>query len=127
MGLDVRRTGKCEAARQGRCSLSHDPTKITICGRWLRGTCTRANCPLQHDLQPHLLPVCTFFLQVLQMTHNIYHHISGGLCQRPIVSLPNCLLAGHHVALSCQMAASHPLHVLFGTGFVESIVLMVTP
>ncbi|KAK9845135.1 hypothetical protein WJX74_011005 [Apatococcus lobatus] len=57
------RTGKCEAAKQGRCNCLHDPKKITICGRWLRGTCSRPNCPLQHCLQPHLLPVCTFFLQ----------------------------------------------------------------
>ena len=43
----------------------HDPSKVAVCPKWLAGSCVAADCTLQHELQPDLMPLCTFFLKVL--------------------------------------------------------------
>ena len=59
------RTGKCEARDKEACRLAHDPDKVAVCPKWLAGSCTALDCPLQHELRPDLMPLCTFFLKVL--------------------------------------------------------------
>lgn len=61
----MRRTGKCEARDKGACRLAHDPSKVAVCPKWLAGSCAAPDCPLQHELRPDLMPLCTFFLKVL--------------------------------------------------------------
>ncbi|GLI59354.1 hypothetical protein VaNZ11_001219 [Volvox africanus] len=63
---DYCRTGVCTLSRDlsgGSCPHTHDPTKVAVCSRWLAGSCTDANCHLQHRLVPDLMPLCTYFLQ----------------------------------------------------------------
>lgn len=54
----------CEEARQGRCPHIHDPVRVAVCGRWLAGSCTVPDCPLQHRRCPDLMPLCSHFLKV---------------------------------------------------------------
>lgn len=58
----LHRTGKCKERQ--RCKFVHDPGKVAVCPKWLQSRCEDAACPLQHQLRPELMPVCTFFLQV---------------------------------------------------------------
>jgi hypothetical protein len=60
--LPMYRTGKCK--NRQRCKFVHDPSKVAVCPKWLQGRCEAVACPLQHQQQPDLMPVCTFFLQV---------------------------------------------------------------
>jgi hypothetical protein len=59
-----RRTGKCDFQGKGQCRLLHDKEKVAICPAWLKGTCTKADCLLQHQAKPDLMPLCIFFLKV---------------------------------------------------------------
>ncbi|GIL64783.1 hypothetical protein Vafri_18661 [Volvox africanus] len=59
----VKERGYCPDYCRGSCPHTHDPTKVAVCSRWLAGTCTDANCHLQHRLVPDLMPLCTYFLQ----------------------------------------------------------------
>ena len=57
------RTGTCDRRGKG-CPYRHDPTKRSVCARWLRGCCADAACPLQHQRKPELMPACLHFLKV---------------------------------------------------------------
>lgn len=61
----VRRTGKCK--ERTRCKYVHDSSKVAVCPKWLQGRCADDACPLQHQLRPELMPVCSFFLQVCSL------------------------------------------------------------
>lgn len=54
------RYGKCN---KERCRFLHDPSKIVVCTRFLRGTCKVDKCPFSHEVSKNKMPVCSFFLR----------------------------------------------------------------
>lgn len=55
------RFGRCN--RGERCIYIHDPEKVAVCTRFLRGTCRVSECPFSHRVSPDKMPVCSFFLR----------------------------------------------------------------
>ncbi|KAL8559762.1 hypothetical protein ACOMHN_002295 [Nucella lapillus] len=55
------RFGKC--SRGEHCPFVHDPAKVAVCTRFLRGTCQVENCPFSHKVSKEKMPVCSFFLK----------------------------------------------------------------
>ncbi|XP_037105224.1 zinc finger CCCH domain-containing protein 3 isoform X1 [Syngnathus acus] len=57
------RFGKCN--RGGSCPFIHDPDKVAVCTRFLRGTCKQADgaCPFSHKVAKEKMPVCSYFLK----------------------------------------------------------------
>ncbi|KAK8767465.1 hypothetical protein V5799_005756 [Amblyomma americanum] len=45
------------------CGYIHDPEKVAVCTRYLRGTCKMPDCPFSHKVAPEKMPVCSFFLK----------------------------------------------------------------
>jgi len=69
------RFGKCHRAEE--CPFVHDPTKIAMCTRFLRGKCTLPNCPFSHNASVHKMPVCLFYLQGSCVRENCpYLHVN---------------------------------------------------
>jgi len=55
--------GKCNNKEKGTCPYIHDPDKIAVCKRFLRGECAVERCPFAHTKCRAKMPVCTFFLR----------------------------------------------------------------
>ncbi|XP_030075703.1 zinc finger CCCH domain-containing protein 3 [Microcaecilia unicolor] len=57
------RFGKCN--RGEACPFIHDPEKVAVCTRFLRGTCkkTDGTCPFSHQVSKDKMPVCSYFLK----------------------------------------------------------------
>lgn len=55
------RFGKCN--RKEKCPFIHDPEKIAVCTRFLRGTCKVKDCPFSHKVSKEKMPVCSYFLR----------------------------------------------------------------
>ncbi|XP_058494801.1 zinc finger CCCH domain-containing protein 3 isoform X1 [Solea solea] len=57
------RFGKCN--RGDSCPYIHDPDKVAVCTRFLRGTCKQADgiCPFSHQVAKEKMPVCSYFLK----------------------------------------------------------------
>ncbi|KAL1022727.1 hypothetical protein UPYG_G00031550 [Umbra pygmaea] len=57
------RFGKCN--RGNTCPYIHDPDKVAVCTRFLRGTCkqTDGTCPFSHKVAKEKMPVCSYFLR----------------------------------------------------------------
>uniref|UniRef100_A0A8C3WF30 Zinc finger CCCH domain-containing protein 3 n=1 Tax=Catagonus wagneri TaxID=51154 RepID=A0A8C3WF30_9CETA len=57
------RFGRCN--RGQRCPYIHDPEKVAVCTRFLRGTCkkTDGTCPFSHHVSKEKMPVCSYFLK----------------------------------------------------------------
>ncbi|XP_036293328.1 zinc finger CCCH domain-containing protein 3 isoform X2 [Pipistrellus kuhlii] len=57
------RFGKCN--RGEHCPYIHDPEKVAVCTRFLRGTCkkTDGTCPFSHQVSKEKMPVCSYFLK----------------------------------------------------------------
>ncbi|XP_030584205.1 zinc finger CCCH domain-containing protein 3 [Archocentrus centrarchus] len=57
------RFGKCN--RGTSCPFIHDPDKVAVCTRFLRGTCKQADgtCPFSHKVAKEKMPVCSYFLK----------------------------------------------------------------
>ncbi|XP_036417693.1 zinc finger CCCH domain-containing protein 3 [Colossoma macropomum] len=57
------RFGKCN--RGNACPYIHDPDKVAVCTRFLRGTCkqTDGTCPFSHKVSKEKMPVCSYFLK----------------------------------------------------------------
>ncbi|XP_033854810.3 zinc finger CCCH domain-containing protein 3-like isoform X1 [Acipenser ruthenus] len=57
------RFGKCN--RGEKCPFIHDPDKVAVCTRFLRGTCkqTDGSCPFSHKVSKEKMPVCSYFLK----------------------------------------------------------------
>ncbi|KAM6962583.1 zinc finger CCCH domain-containing protein 3 [Aplochiton taeniatus] len=57
------RFGKCN--RGDSCPYAHDPDKVAVCTRFLRGTCkqTDGTCPFSHKVAKEKMPVCSYFLR----------------------------------------------------------------
>ncbi|XP_014672921.1 PREDICTED: zinc finger CCCH domain-containing protein 3-like [Priapulus caudatus] len=54
------RYGKC---KKENCRFVHDPSKVVVCTRFLRGTCKVESCPFSHEVSKEKMPVCSFFLR----------------------------------------------------------------
>ncbi|CAK8678817.1 uncharacterized protein LOC143470558 isoform X2 [Clavelina lepadiformis] len=59
--LFYNRFGKCN--RGGKCPYTHDPERVAICTRFLRGTCRDTCCLFSHKLSKKKVPVCSFYLR----------------------------------------------------------------
>ncbi|XP_077542581.1 zinc finger CCCH domain-containing protein 3 isoform X2 [Haemaphysalis longicornis] len=55
------RFGRCNKGTN--CAYIHDPEKVAVCTRFLRGTCKVSDCPFSHKIAPEKMPVCSFFLR----------------------------------------------------------------
>uniref|UniRef100_A0A2C9JIL6 Zinc finger CCCH domain-containing protein 3 n=1 Tax=Biomphalaria glabrata TaxID=6526 RepID=A0A2C9JIL6_BIOGL len=55
------RFGKC--FRGDNCPYLHDPQKVAVCTRFLRGRCDVVNCPFSHKASVHKMPVCMYYLR----------------------------------------------------------------
>ncbi|XP_062411586.1 zinc finger CCCH domain-containing protein 3 [Sardina pilchardus] len=57
------RFGKCN--RGTACPFIHDPEKVAVCTRFLRGTCkqTDGTCPFSHRVSREKMPVCSYYLR----------------------------------------------------------------
>ncbi|XP_054459392.1 zinc finger CCCH domain-containing protein 3 isoform X2 [Anoplopoma fimbria] len=57
------RFGKCN--RGNSCPYIHDPDKVAVCTRFLRGTCKQADgtCQFSHKVAKEKMPVCSYFLK----------------------------------------------------------------
>ncbi|XP_066936656.1 probable serine/threonine-protein kinase nek3 [Clytia hemisphaerica] len=58
--LFYNRFGKCKRGEE--CPFIHDPSKVAVCTRFLRGTCKDEQCPFSHKVDPSKMPVCSYFL-----------------------------------------------------------------
>lgn len=57
------RFGRCTKKNRGACPYIHDPSRVAVCTRFLRGRCPVSNCPFSHTVDPDKMPVCSHFLQ----------------------------------------------------------------
>ncbi|XP_055981002.1 zinc finger CCCH domain-containing protein 3 [Sorex fumeus] len=57
------RFGRC--SRGEHCPYIHDPEKVAVCTRFVRGTCkkTDGTCPFSHQVSKEKMPVCSYFLK----------------------------------------------------------------
>ncbi|KAJ0984390.1 hypothetical protein J5N97_002746 [Dioscorea zingiberensis] len=70
------RFGKCNK-NGGKCPYIHDPTKVAICTKFLKGLCSSTNCKLTHKVQPERMPDCSYFLRGLCTNINCpYRHVN---------------------------------------------------
>ncbi|XP_069710859.1 zinc finger CCCH domain-containing protein 3 isoform X2 [Phaenicophaeus curvirostris] len=70
------RFGKCN--RGQNCPYIHDPEKVAVCTRFLRGTCkkTDGTCSFSHKVSKDKMPVCSYFLKGICSNSNCpYSHV----------------------------------------------------
>ncbi|XP_057592727.1 zinc finger CCCH domain-containing protein 3 isoform X2 [Hippopotamus amphibius kiboko] len=70
------RFGRCN--RGERCPYIHDPEKVAVCTRFVRGTCkkTDGTCPFSHHVSKEKMPVCSYFLKGICSNSNCpYSHV----------------------------------------------------
>ncbi|XP_057696971.1 zinc finger CCCH domain-containing protein 3 [Corythoichthys intestinalis] len=70
------RFGKCN--RGSSCPYIHDPDKVAVCTRFLRGTCKQPDgaCPFSHKVSKEKMPVCSYFLKGICNNSNCpYSHV----------------------------------------------------
>ncbi|XP_027554352.1 zinc finger CCCH domain-containing protein 3, partial [Neopelma chrysocephalum] len=70
------RFGKCN--RGDSCPYIHDPDKVAVCTRFLRGTCkkTDGTCPFSHKVSKDKMPVCSYYLKGICSNSNCpYSHV----------------------------------------------------
>ncbi|XP_061634036.1 zinc finger CCCH domain-containing protein 3 isoform X1 [Phyllopteryx taeniolatus] len=70
------RFGKCN--RGSSCPYIHDPDKVAVCTRFLRGTCKQPDgaCPFSHKVAKEKMPVCSYFLKGICNNSNCpYSHV----------------------------------------------------
>lgn len=70
------RFGRCN--RGTSCPYIHDPDKVAVCTRFLRGTCKQADgvCPFSHKVAKEKMPVCSYFLKGICNNSNCpYSHV----------------------------------------------------
>ncbi|CAJ2645982.1 unnamed protein product [Trifolium pratense] len=71
------RFGKCNKDDGGKCPYIHDPSKIVVCTKFLKGLCSTPNCKLTHKVIPERMPDCSYFLQGLYSNESCpYRHVS---------------------------------------------------
>ncbi|CAL4070500.1 unnamed protein product, partial [Meganyctiphanes norvegica] len=70
------RFGRCAKKDKGQCLFIHDPEKVAVCTRFLRGRCPVDNCPFSHKVDPDKMPVCSHFLRAACSRENCpYRHV----------------------------------------------------
>ncbi|XP_042856756.1 zinc finger CCCH domain-containing protein 3-like isoform X2 [Penaeus japonicus] len=70
------RFGRCSKKDQGECPYIHDPKRIAVCTRFLRGRCPVSNCPFSHVIDPDKMPVCSHFVRASCTRDNCpYRHV----------------------------------------------------
>ncbi|XP_067834848.1 zinc finger CCCH domain-containing protein 3 [Heptranchias perlo] len=70
------RFGKCN--RGDNCPYIHDPEKVAVCTRFLRGTCKKIDgtCPFSHKVSKDKMPVCSYYLRGICSNNNCpYSHV----------------------------------------------------
>ncbi|XP_008054886.1 zinc finger CCCH domain-containing protein 3 [Carlito syrichta] len=70
------RFGRCN--RGEHCPYIHDPEKVAVCTRFVRGTCkkTDGTCPFSHHVSKEKMPVCSYFLKGICNNSNCpYSHV----------------------------------------------------
>ncbi|XP_019567852.2 zinc finger CCCH domain-containing protein 3 isoform X1 [Rhinolophus sinicus] len=70
------RFGRCNRGEQ--CPYIHDPEKVAVCTRFVRGTCkkTDGTCPFSHQVSKEKMPVCSYFLKGVCSNSNCpYSHV----------------------------------------------------
>ncbi|XP_063259003.1 zinc finger CCCH domain-containing protein 3 [Prinia subflava] len=70
------RFGRCN--RGESCPYIHDPEKVAVCTRFLRGTCkkTDGTCPFSHKVSKDKMPVCSYYLKGICSNSNCpYSHV----------------------------------------------------
>ncbi|XP_071524025.1 uncharacterized protein ZC3H3 [Panulirus ornatus] len=94
------RFGRCTKKDRGECPYLHDPKRVAVCTRFLRGRCPVNNCPFSHIVDPDKMPVCSHFVQASCTRDGCpYRHV------RVNPSAPICLgfLKGHcHAGEECK-------------------------
>eukprot|EP00871_Galdieria_phlegrea_P006103 jgi/Galph1/980/GphlegSOOS_G5715.1 len=61
------------------CTYAHDRDKVSICRKFISGTCTGSNCNLLHSLDKNKMPVCLKFLGGLCANEDCpYLHVNVG-------------------------------------------------
>lgn len=61
--LIYHRFGRCRAHEEAKCWRVHDPKNISVCRKFLQGSCDKEKCLLSHDVGPEKMPTCRFFLE----------------------------------------------------------------
>ncbi|XP_068094227.1 zinc finger CCCH domain-containing protein 3 isoform X2 [Hyperolius riggenbachi] len=69
------RFGRCN--RGDACPFIHDPEKVAVCTRFVRGTCKAdGTCPFSHKVSQDKMPVCSYFLRgICHKTDCPYSHV----------------------------------------------------
>lgn len=76
--LFFNRFGRC--SRGSQCSKIHDPKRIALCPRFLRGTCNQQNsCPFSHEISAEKMPLCSHYAKGCCSRENCpYSHVYCG-------------------------------------------------
>ncbi|XP_043716855.1 uncharacterized protein LOC122664886 isoform X2 [Telopea speciosissima] len=70
------RFGKCNKD-DGKCPYIHDPSKVAVCTKFLKGLCDNTDCKLTHKVIPERMQDCSYFLQGLCTNENCpYRHVN---------------------------------------------------
>ena len=76
------RFGRC--SRGAKCKFIHDPKRIALCTRFLRGTCKVTDCPFSHDVSAEKMPVCSYFLKgICNRDKCPYSHVKVSMDAEP--------------------------------------------
>ncbi|KAL5704520.1 hypothetical protein ACHQM5_022936 [Ranunculus cassubicifolius] len=70
------RFGKCNKG-DGKCPYIHDPAKIAVCTKFLKGLCSDTSCKLTHKVIPERMEDCSYFLEGLCTNDSCpYRHVN---------------------------------------------------
>lgn len=70
------RFGKCNKD-DGKCPYIHDPSKIAVCTKFVKGSCSNPSCKLTHKVIPERMEDCSYFLQGLCVNEDCpYRHVN---------------------------------------------------
>ncbi|CAK9256021.1 unnamed protein product [Sphagnum jensenii] len=70
------RFGKCNKG-DGKCPFIHDPDKVAVCTKFLKGSCDDSTCLLTHKVIPERMPDCSYFLEGLCTNESCpYRHVN---------------------------------------------------
>lgn len=70
------RFGVCKRG-DGKCLYIHDPEKVAVCTKFLRGSCSDPACRLTHKVIPERMSDCSYFLEGLCTNENCpYRHVN---------------------------------------------------
>ncbi|XP_076033759.1 zinc finger CCCH domain-containing protein 3 [Oratosquilla oratoria] len=74
--LFYNRFGRCTKKDKGECAFIHDPDKVAVCTRFVRGRCKVEGCYFSHKIDPDKMPVCSHFIRSSCIRENCpYSHV----------------------------------------------------